>query len=109
MVLVPRPRIEIAQLLVLHLVELGIDLDHLIVGVAVERRDVVAGPEPHRPPDDRDVLLAEQIAGALQMREIAQLERDVCMVPCGPVMKFTVWWSALQRMKTKKSSIQSEP
>ena len=23
-------------------------------------------------------------------------------------MKFTVWWSALQRMNTKKSSIQSD-
>ena len=42
------------------------------------------------------------------MREVAQLERDVVHGPCGPVMKFTVWWSALQRMNTKKSSIQSD-
>jgi hypothetical protein len=76
----PGARIEITQLLVLHLVELGVELYHPVVGVAVEGRDVVAGPEPHRPPDDRDFPLPEQVAGVLQMREVLQLEGDVMHV-----------------------------
>jgi hypothetical protein len=73
----PGPRIEIAELLVLHLVQFGIELDGLAVRIAVENRDVVPRSEPHRPPDDLDVLLPEQIAGGLQMGEILQLESHV--------------------------------
>src|SRR5271166_1350843 len=40
-VLVPGPRLEIAELLVLHLIELAEQFDHLIVGIAVIGGDVV--------------------------------------------------------------------
>ena len=50
-VAVPRPRIEIAELLVQHLVELGEQLDDLVVRVAVIGVDVVARPVPARAPE----------------------------------------------------------
>src|SRR5262245_57278820 len=49
-VAVPGPRIEIAERLVLHLVELDIELDRVLVRIAMIGCDVVAGPVPHRPP-----------------------------------------------------------
>src|SRR6185437_1157213 len=52
-VTMPRPRVEIAKLLVLHLIELGVELHHPVVVVAVERREIVARSEPDRSPDDR--------------------------------------------------------
>src|SRR6187399_3359851 len=61
-VVVPRPRIEVAEFLVLHLVELGVELDHPVVVVAVERRDVMARTKPHRAPDDWNLPLAKKIA-----------------------------------------------
>ena len=75
--MVPRPRLEIAELLVLHLIELGIELDDVVVGVVVIGRDVVARPVPQRSPDDRNRLLAEQLAGVLDVGEVLHLERDV--------------------------------
>ena len=45
-VAMPRARIEAAQRLVEHLVELGEHLDDLVVRVAVIGKDVVAGPVP---------------------------------------------------------------
>src|SRR5262245_34106838 len=77
MVPVPGPRIEIAELLVLHLVELGEHFDHLPVRIEVDRPTVVAWAKPHRSPDDLDVLATEQVADVVQMRGVAQLERDV--------------------------------
>ena len=41
-VVMPRAGIEIAELLVLHLIELDVELDELIVGIAVIDRNVVA-------------------------------------------------------------------
>src|SRR6478736_5990940 len=61
-VVVPRPRIEVAELLVLHLVELGVELDHPVVVVAVEGGDVVPRPKPHRSPDDRNFPFTKQVA-----------------------------------------------
>src|SRR5215472_8130959 len=61
-VLVPGPRLEIAELLVLHLVELAKQFDHLIVGIAVIGGDVVARAVAQRSPDDRNLLLPEQVA-----------------------------------------------
>src|ERR1700719_232953 len=61
-VAVPQPRIEIAERLVHHLVELGEQLDDLVVGIAVICEDVVARPVAARTPDDRNVLAAEEIA-----------------------------------------------
>ena len=45
----PWPRIEVAELLVEHLVELGEQLDDLVVRIAVVSVDVVARPVPARP------------------------------------------------------------
>jgi hypothetical protein len=42
-VLVPGPRLEIAELLVFHLIELAEQFDHLIVRIAVIGGDVVPG------------------------------------------------------------------
>src|SRR5215472_2284275 len=61
-VLMPRPRLEIAELLVLHLVELAEQFDHLIVRIAVIGGDVVARAVAQRAPYDRDLLLPEQVA-----------------------------------------------
>src|SRR5208282_3424734 len=72
-VLMPRPRLEIAELLVQHLVELAKKFDDLVVRIAVVGGDVVAGPMAQRSPDDRDFALAEQVAGILQVDEILQL------------------------------------
>src|SRR5580700_8773212 len=69
-VLMPRPRLEIAEVLVHHLVELAEEFDHLIVRVAVVGGDVVARTVAQRAPDDRDLALAEQVAGILQVDEI---------------------------------------
>src|SRR5580692_3136540 len=62
-VLMPGPRLEIAEVLVDHLVELAEEFDHLIVRIAVIGGEVVTGPVAQRPPDDRNFPLAEQIAG----------------------------------------------
>lgn len=43
----------------------------------MERCDVMAWTEPHGAPDNRDTLLAEQIARVLQVDEVLQLECDV--------------------------------
>src|ERR1700682_554825 len=72
-VLMPGPRLEIAEVLVHHLVELAEEFDHLIVGIAVIGGDVVAGAVAQRSPDDRDLALAEPVAGLLQVDEILQL------------------------------------
>ena len=55
-VAMPRLRIEIAEFLVEHLVELGEQLDDLVIRIAVISVDVVARPVAARPPDDIDVL-----------------------------------------------------
>src|SRR6516164_10830403 len=61
-VLMPGPRLEIAELLVLHLIELAEQFDHLIVRIAVIGGDVVARAVAQRSPDDRNLLLPEQVA-----------------------------------------------
>ena len=76
-VAMPWPRVEVAELLVEHLVELGEQLDDLIVRIAVVSVDVVARPVPARPPGELDVLRPEEIAGRLDLRPVFQLERDV--------------------------------
>src|SRR5258705_8879843 len=44
---------EITQLLVLHLIELDVEFDILVVEIAGIDRDVVGGPLSHRPPGGR--------------------------------------------------------
>src|SRR5579864_1834840 len=76
-VLVPRPRIEIAERLVLHLVHLAEELDAHLIGVAVIDRDIVADDVAARPPDQMDVVTGERLGGALDFRPVLDLERDV--------------------------------
>src|SRR5262245_57371341 len=78
MVAVPRPRLEITELLV-HLIELGEQLGNQPVGRAVIGEEVVTDAVPARSPDQLVAVEAEKIAGGLQMRPIAQLERGVKM------------------------------
>src|SRR5262249_32251728 len=52
LVAMPRPRIEVAERLVQHLVEFGEKLDDLVVRVAVIGEDVVTWTVPARSPDD---------------------------------------------------------
>src|SRR6516165_5377619 len=73
----PGARLEIAELLVLHLVELAEELDHLLILVAMVSGDVVSWAVPQRTPDDRDLFLAHHLARVLQMHEVLELERDV--------------------------------
>ena len=61
-VVMPRARLEITKLLVLHLIELAEELDHLLVLVAVVCRDVMPGTMPQWSPDDGDPLLAHHVA-----------------------------------------------
>src|SRR5262249_1647871 len=77
LVAVPGPRIEIAELLILHLVEFDIELDRVVVRVAVIGRDVVAGAMPHRAPEQLDLLGGEHLAGVLHVRDVLELERNV--------------------------------
>src|ERR1700693_5945974 len=76
-VLVPRPRIEIAQRLVLHLVHLAEELDAHLVGVAVIDRDIVADDVATRTPDQMDVVTGECLRGALDFSPVLDLERNV--------------------------------
>src|SRR6516225_10379047 len=61
-VAVPRARFEIAELLVLHLVELAEELDNLLILVAMVSGDVVSRTVPQRTPDDRNLFLTHDLA-----------------------------------------------
>src|SRR5262249_18209525 len=76
-VLVPGPRLEIAQLFGGHPVELGEELHDVIVGIAVIDRNVMADDVAHRAPQDRTLVLAERLAGVVHMRPVGKLEGDV--------------------------------
>src|SRR5215470_2089316 len=80
LVLVPGARIEDADLLIQNLIKLGEELDHLLIGIAMIDRYVVAGAVAQRPPDDRDAVLRKHVAAVLQVREVAQLEREMMHV-----------------------------
>src|SRR6266436_1420546 len=73
----PGARLEIAELLILHLVELAEELDHLLILVAMVSGDVVSRAVPQRTPDDRDLFLTHHLARVLQMHEVLELECDV--------------------------------
>src|SRR5689334_1418144 len=64
-VAMPGARLEVAQLLILHLVELAEQLDHLIIRLAIIDRDVMARPMADRAPDDVDLVPGEHVAGIL--------------------------------------------
>src|SRR5580704_2202644 len=76
-ILMPWPRLEIAEFFIQYLVEFAEVFDHLIVRVTVIGGDVMPRTMAQRSPDDRDLALAEQIARILQVDEVLQLERHV--------------------------------
>src|SRR5215216_5749479 len=71
----PRPRIEVAERFVLHLVEFGEQLRDQAVRGAMIGKEIVADAVPPRPPENLVAVLAQKIAGALHMWPIAQFER----------------------------------
>ena len=73
----PRPRLEIAELLIEHQVDVGEELDRDAVGVLVIDRDVVPDEVAERAPEQLDVLAREEVAGAVDLGFVAQLEREV--------------------------------
>src|SRR5262245_29965407 len=75
-ILVPGPRIEIAERLVLHLIHLAEELDAHLVGVAMIDRNIVADDVPAGPPDQANVVLGEHFAGTLYFRPVLDLKRD---------------------------------
>src|ERR1700704_4406527 len=79
-VLMPWPRLEIAELLVVHLVEIGEELDRDAVGILMIDRDVVPDQVTDRAPEQLDVLASEKIAGTVDLGLVAQLEREVVNV-----------------------------
>ena len=60
-----------------HLVHLAIELDPHIVGIAMIGRDVVADDVTARPPHQSNVVLGQEVAGAVQLRPVPDLEGDV--------------------------------
>src|SRR6516165_3434888 len=76
-VLMPWPRLEKAELFVVHLVHLAEELDHHAVGVPVIDRDIVPDDMAERSPGERDLVLGQKIAGALDIGPITQFKRDM--------------------------------
>src|SRR5262245_37310931 len=76
-ILVPGPRVEIAERLVLHEVHLAEELDPNLIRVALIDRDVVADDVAAGSPNQMNVVLGKPFAGALDLRPILDLERDV--------------------------------
>jgi hypothetical protein len=53
----PRPRLEKAELFVVHLIHLAEEFDHDAVGIAVIDRNIVPDNVAQRPPGERDLVL----------------------------------------------------
>ena len=64
----PGPRLEVAELLVFHLVELGEQLGDQSVGTAVVGEEIVADAVTSWTPKNLVAVLAQEIAGALLSR-----------------------------------------
>lgn len=77
LVAVPRTGLEVAKLLVFHLIELDIELHELIVLVPVKDGYVVTRTESQRSPDKRNSSPRQQVAGIFHMREVVQLKCKV--------------------------------
>src|SRR5580704_18129531 len=80
MIAMPRPRLEIAERFIEHLVELGEHFDDLVVGIAVIGVDIVPRSMTAGPPNNGNVLAAEEIASRLHLTPILQLEGDMVHV-----------------------------
>src|SRR5262245_50712762 len=76
-VAVPGSRVEIAKRLILHLVELDVELNELPIVVAMEYRHVVTRPEPQRPPGQRNAFRGKEITRPCDVCDIPQFEGDM--------------------------------
>src|SRR5579862_8981953 len=81
----PRPRVEIAERLVAHLVHLAKELDADLVGVAVIDRDIMADNMSARTPHQMDIVLGQRFGSTLDFRPILDLECDVMELRLGVV------------------------
>src|SRR5580693_8266166 len=99
MIAMPRPRLEIAEVLIQHLVEFGEHFDDLVIGIAVIGVDIVAGAMTARTPDNGNFLGAEEIARRLDLRPALSSNATWCICVRLPHTKLMVWWSGPQRMK----------
>src|SRR5579872_5164575 len=80
-VLMPRPRLEIAELLVVHLIHLAEKLDHHAIRIAVIDRNIMSDDVAERSPGQRDLVLGQKIGSPLYIGPVAHLKRD--MMDCG--------------------------
>src|SRR5215470_12680974 len=76
-VLVPWPRIEISERFVLHLIHFAEQFDADIVACAMIGCHVVADDMATGSPDKTQVVLGEEVAGAMNLRPILDLEGNV--------------------------------
>src|SRR5271166_2526713 len=73
----PRPRLEKAELFVVHLIHLAKEFDHDAIGALVIDRNIVPDDMPERSPGERDLVLGQEIASALDIGPIAHFKRDM--------------------------------
>src|SRR5438876_8542787 len=76
----PWPRLEVAERFIFHQVELGEELGDHSVRAAVIGEEIVPDAVPARTPKNLESVPAQEIAGRLHMRPIAQLERRMEML-----------------------------
>ena len=66
----PGTRLPVAERLVFHLVEFGIELNYLIIRIAVVYGHIVPRTKPQWTPENWNFSLAEKVAGILQVSKI---------------------------------------
>src|SRR5262245_1707183 len=76
-VAVPGTRLEIAELLVEHQIHAVVELDQMAIGIVVIDRDVMAGPVADRSPENLSAVAAQEVAGLVHVRGVAQLEGEM--------------------------------
>src|SRR6476620_1931842 len=75
--LVPGAGLEISKLFFLHLIELRVELDDVVVRIAVIDENVMADPMTARPPDDRPLLASQNVARGQHVAPVFQLVGDM--------------------------------
>ena len=76
-VAVPRAGLEVAELLVVHPVQLGEELGQVAVGIVVIGEEVMPDAVATRAPHERITMGGEIVAGGLDVAPVAELEGDV--------------------------------
>src|SRR5262249_24218704 len=61
-VVVPRPRLEVAERLVVHLIHFGEQFDDVVIRIAMIDKDIVTDAVPAGPPDERALVLRQHVA-----------------------------------------------